>query len=119
MHDERKEPKSRTDAKEFVRAPGNKNFTFTYRGVKVDAERHVHNMRVQLSKMRAIIRRRGGAVKPFKMNLIDIKESHDEKGRISCKITLSKKAPSQEIIDGVSEVLDEMTMGQQVDTGRK
>lgn len=115
----KQEPLSRINAIAFIKAPSNENFTFRYYGVETDAIRHIHNMRVQLSKMREIIRERGGAVKPFKMNLVSIVEYLDKNNKTFCKITLSKKAPSQAILDSVTEVMNDISMGQQINTGAK
>lgn len=90
-----------------------------------DAERFVHNMRVELSRLKDLARQRGRVVVPFKMQVVDylagewtIKETIDEEEVISKKymrVTLRKsRGKNTQLVEEVSEIMDAITAGEKV-----
>jgi len=64
--------KAKDRVKDFLRnapkAP-DKRYRFTVHGSEGDAHKYVHRMRVELSRLRAAIKRRGLQIKSFKMRI--------------------------------------------------
>jgi hypothetical protein len=84
-------------------------FTFEIRGTRNDAEAFVHRMRVELSRMRQLVRDRGRAPRPFKMMLHDIKTS----GIVHNKqmIQLKKDDGAIPIAKEIDEIFSEIAGG--------
>lgn len=89
--------------------PGeNELFVFSFRGNQEQAEKFVHQMRVELSRMRQYVREQGRSVKAWKMILEGVEVVDD----LNCKITLRRTISlSQQIANDVSDILEELDGG--------
>lgn len=90
---------------EFIKIPDNSDYEFVVDTILHDPHRFVHNMRVVLSKLRGIVKRKGAEVKPFKMKLVSVEKID---ARFS-KVMLRKSM--DEIVEEVSDLIDELTLG--------
>lgn len=82
-------------------------FQFIINGTKGDAAAFVHRMRVELSRMRQLVRDRGRAPRPFRMRLGEIKTVGFRKNQIF----LTKDNGVIEIAKEVDEIFDEVAGG--------
>lgn len=118
----------RLKAYALCRSEYNTPFVFYLYSDKVkDAERFVHNMRVEISRLKNYAETLGRVVIPFKMKVVDYQpgvyqvEEEDDDGNMvtvekHMKVTLKKaKGKDTELTKEVSDVLDEITAGVKVD----
>lgn len=101
-------PKQRV--KEFCKTGYEEPFVFEYRGTKSDAEKFIHKMRVELSRLRGKVREQGYIPTPWKMILISIEEitKLDENKQSSklCRVTLKKTKKGVQALEDLSEIMD-------------
>lgn len=85
-------------------------FKFDHEGDLHKAEKFIHRMRVELSRMRKYIRDRGKTIKAWKMIVVSIEKSEEKINHMT--ITLKRTtSESQEVFNQVDNILDELEGG--------
>ena len=89
---------------ELCETPFEENFVFNVSGDRVNAERFIHKMRVELSRLRSKLRTAGKTPALWKVLTIDIEELQTNEGVVS-KVTLKRrKDPAQAILEDLEEI---------------
>lgn len=111
-------PRPISDAKrkliDFIRATANEDnaqFAFTIHGDEKQAAKFVHRMRVELSRMRDVIRQQGRIPKPWKMMFVSAVANPLE-GTVT--ITLQKSFRHRVEHEAIREIFDELDGGAQI-----
>lgn len=87
-----------------------KDYVFEIKGTQRDAERFVHGMRVELSRLRAEVIKRKLVPRPFKMLLYSITVI----GQFQ-QITLRKTIDANDVSSDVDEIWDNIAGGKQIE----
>ncbi len=97
---------------EYYSATQTTPFTFEIDGTLSQATRYVHRMRVELSRMRQLVKNRGRAPIPFKMILMDIQQQPIFPPRSI--ITLERSYAGQHIAKEINAIFDQLSDGEQI-----
>jgi len=100
---------SRTKVREFVKLPNNAEMEIVLDGHERAAFRFLQAMRMELSRLRNEVRRRGKTVKPFTLSLIKIEENL-EKNKVT--LTIWKKAEHTKLAKEISDIFDDIAGGE-------
>ena len=86
------------------------DYVFEIKGTQRDAERFVHRMRVELSRLRNEVKRRQRIPRPFKMLLhsINVMGVHQQ-------VTLRKTIDANDVSSDVDEIFDDIAGGKQIE----
>ena len=84
-------------------------YEFTLKGSKADAERFVHRMRVELSRMRDLVKLQGRTPKHFKMMFKEIIVEGDK-----TRIVLIKTESARNVDNEVDDILEQIGGGMQI-----
>lgn len=88
----------------------NEPYTFELEGTQRNAERFVHRMRVELSRLREEVKRRNLIPRPFKMLLQKI-EFVPNAAINTQKITLLKVTDANDVSSDIDDIFDEIAGG--------
>jgi len=100
---------SRVKVRDFVKLPNGAELHFEIQGNETTARKFVQSMRVELSRMRDIVRRRKRAVKPFTLSFVSAIEN-EETGLVA--ITLLKKSEHAELSAELNDILSDLEDGE-------
>ena len=95
--------------KETVQNP---EFQFRLRGNEDDAKRFVHRMRVELSRMRDVVRESGRVPKEFKVLLHEI--DFDPMQGISTITLIKTEGKTIHIAEEINEIFDDLASGEMI-----
>ena len=94
----------------FLQATRDKDqFQFRLHGTPEEAQKFIHRMRVELSRMREMVKESGRTRKEFKMMLQAI--TFDTKSGISISTLKKVEGKSMQIDEDVSEIFDTLAKG--------
>jgi hypothetical protein len=111
-------PATRSPAKlqaiDFVKSTNEENeeYVFSVNGNEEAARRFVHRMRVELSRMRGYVKRRGRAIKHFKMIIVGFETNPDNAKQTI--VTLRRTVSNDNVDADVDAILDNGLAGGQL-----
>ena len=97
----------------FVKHNSTEDFVFVLHDyTKEDAKRFIQRVRVSLTRMRNYVRRKGMAVKSFRMRLVSIECQTEPE--LKCTVTLRRDEPDAQIARDVANAFADLTNGELV-----
>lgn len=106
---------SRLQVIDFIKnCHADEDYIFTFKGTFKQAENFIHRMRVDLSRLRTLVRDRGHVPKHFKMLIISIKSNQNN---TSQSITLKKAISKHDVSGIIDDIFKEVAGGKVIDEG--
>jgi hypothetical protein len=91
-------------------------YSFTIQATREESERFVHRMRVELSRMRELVREKKRVIKEFKVLLDSIKTIKHGDGLHYSKITLKRTSGKMPYVaPEIDKIFDELAGGEQIE----
>lgn len=96
----------------FIRIPLESEHEFFVKGSVEDAKSFVHQMRVELSRFRDMIKQQGKVPRHFKMLLVSVTAQPELSG---CNVVLKKTTSSHDFSNELEDVFQNLSGGDMID----